>query len=342
MKHNVFVISTEYQFIGALSIIEQFFPKDAFENTLVFTKVRTGDIVIDRLPKHIKVLKFDFYKDSNPKKIIIDFFTGKDVANVSVVQPYRPDNIAFLWLAPKSANRVLQQDGALFYHDTEVNTLFNQLRVSLESIRDLAKKGIFPLWNLFYKKPIEKVPYIHELYLTNPEIFTHQHNGKKLTKFDLFPSVQSLNFKNFFKSLDDFDFSLLTNALFYIAPIIRDDSKYQEEAAEINKIKTILDKKHVFIKLHPNRIVSKQRDVLESVFGKDAIIANFVPAEVYMSQAINSAIVGVASTSLFYNNPKCKIYGLKRYYQKLGVYPAWKNVTLPKHVIPVNELSDFN
>src|SRR5690606_30121188 len=106
--------------------------------------------------------------------------------------------------------------------------------------------------------------------------------------------------------------------LIYLAPKIYDRALVETEIKQIERILQLTGKKKLLIKLHP-AARDFQIKMLTEHFDAE-VVRNGIPAEMYIANASNSVIVAAASTALFYHNPACRYYALKKYYMSLGLY----------------------
>jgi hypothetical protein len=340
-KHNVFVLSTEYQFILAISIIEEFFSNGDFTNQLVLKGPRSSDVNTQNLPEHVTFVKILFEDEDLESRIKKEIF-NKEINNLFVVHTYRAYETYVLSLAPKSTRIHLMQDGSLFYHTMEINLFLNRIKETFLIYKKLWEKNIILKKIVLYPRHIHKSRFIKELWMTNPDLFVDPKTKLKINKVHLFPkndTVEKCN-KLFFVKKEE-DYKEINDCLIYLAPIIRDRKIMPLEIDEIKKIKAKVNKKNIIIKLHPGIKDEFRLNMLKSVFG-DVVIQNYIPAEMYIANSKNSCVVGSASTALFYENTKCQSFALKKYYQRIGLYATWKNVALPKHVHIIDDLEDFD
>src|SRR5690606_10402643 len=57
-----------------------------------------------------------------------------------------------------------------------------------------------------------------------------------------------------------------------------------------------------------------------------------VPAELLIANLETSLILGVDSTSLYFQNASCQYSALYVYFQRNGVYPSFRSIPFPEHV----------
>jgi len=340
-KHNVFVLSTEYQFILAISIIEEFFSNGAFTNQLVLKGPRSSDVNTQNLPDYVSFVKI-LFEDKNLESRIKNEIYHKKIDNLFVVHTYRAYETYVLSLATKSTRIHLMQDGSLFYHTMEISLFLNRIKETYLIYKKLWDKKILLKKFVIYPRHLHKSRFIKELWMTNPDLFVDPKTKLKINKVHLFPkddTVEKCNKLFFVKKKEDF--KEISDCLIYLAPIIRDRTIMSLEIEEIKKIMAKVNKKNILIKLHPVILDEYRLNLMKSAFG-NVVMQNYIPAEMYIANSKNSCVVGSASTALFYENPKCQSFALKKYYQRIGLYATWKNVALPKHVHLIDDLSDFD
>lgn len=337
---NVFILGTEYHFLLAMSIIEEHYSSLSYRNQLVFTGRRLSNIDAKKLPENVYVTTLVFQDEQNLKaRVRLEIFE-KEIANLFVVHSYRALETYILSQASKNTRRHMMQDGSLFYHKIERPIVLNRIRETIEVYIHLWKKSICFTDLILYRRYLQQSGYIQELWMTHPDLYIEPNPTKPIHKINLFPKVNSVStFNNYFDVGKSGEFRGYNDCLIYLALIIKDEDLMLKEVEEIKKLLEKSNKANILIKLHPG---SRQRqfEILQQAFG-DVVIKNFVPAEMYIANAKESIVVGSASTALFYNNPECKVYALKHYYQRLGIYANWKNVKLPKHVKIVDFLEEL-
>lgn len=340
VRNNVFVLGTEYHFLLAMSIIEEHFSAPDDKNQLVFTGRRLSNIDAKKLPAHVSAITLVFDAENNLKTRVRNEIFNREIANLFVVHTYRALETYILSCTPRKTRKHLMQDGSLFYHKIERPIILNRIRETWDVYRHLWKKKIVFTDPILYRRYLQQSGYIQDLWMTHPDLYIEPNPTKPIHRITLFPKDNSVRkFNEYFDIDKSGEFKGFDNCLIYLALIIRDESLMHKEVLEIKKLLSTTGKKNVLIKLHPG---SKQAqfDVLRAAFG-DVVVKNFVPAEMYIANAVNSVVVGSASTALFYSNPNCKMFALKHYYQRLGIYANWKNVTLPSHVVLVDDLGDI-
>lgn len=339
--YNVFIVSTEYHFILVMSIIIEHFSGDQYKNRLIFNGPRSGDININSLPENVSAVRITF-NDKDFKSNIKDEITTKKIDNLFVAHTYRAYETYALSLASTNTKIHLYQDGALFYHTMEVSLVLNRLRETFMIYKNLWDKNIILKKIVYYKRHMHKSSFVNELWMTNPEIFVDPKTKLKINTIKLFTKNNSIKrFNDYFHTKKEEDYKEINNCLIYLAPIIRDMNFLSVEIEQIKRLKIKFNKERLIIKLHPGAKDKRHFNALKENFG-NVVIQNYIPAEMYIANSTNSCVVGSASTALFMKNEFCENFALKKYYQKLGIYASWKNVTLPEHVISINEFDEFD
>jgi hypothetical protein len=334
-KQNVFLLGTEYHFLMALSIVDAEYPANEYQNRFVFLGKRLQQIDKKSLPAHITALDFHFDQEPQVQERVRTEIIQDGVNNLFVVHAYRSLETYILSLMKKGATRRhLMQDGALFYNKIEKSVFLNHAKNVYQVYRDLWRKGIFFTDLLYYGRYMEKSGYIDEVWMTNPQQYVGPPVKKPVHVVKLFPNADSPAVYTRYFNVDREVLTQLEDCLLYLPVFVKTPEKVQEEIDCIKRIIKKLDKKKVFIKLHPNSF-EFQRKAMEQAFGK-YVFKNNVAAEVYIANARNAHVVACASTSLFYHNPSCKYFALKRFYQSMGIYSNWYNIHLPPHVTVVD------
>ncbi len=337
---NVFVLSTEYHFLLAMSIIDSHFADVQYDNVLVLKGPRLASIDDTSLPNGISAIRL-LFEDSQFRKRLKEEVFGSPIGNLFVVHTYRAYESYVLSLASGKTRIHLMQDGSLFYHTMEVSLFLNRIRETYMIYKNLWDKGILLKTVLYYPRHMHRSRFINELWMTDPELFVDPKTKLKINQVKLFPYPESI--ERYGRCFDTAkgDFRGIEDCMIYLAPIIRNEADLPIEIEQIRKLKEKIGKKNLIIKLHPGVKGKAQFNHLQEAFG-DVVRQDYIPAELYIANSVRSCVVGSASTALFYNNPSCQNFALKRYYQRLGIYAAWKNVALPAHVHQINELEDFD
>jgi hypothetical protein len=230
------------------------------------------------------------------------------------------------------------QDGALFYNRIEKGILGNRIKETFRIYSSLWKKGIFFSDIIWYGRFMEESNYVDELWMTNPVEYIGPKTKKPVNLINYFPGEDSANRVSRYFLQTDFPADL-DKYMIYLSPIIKSKAHVDIEISQIKELMNCLNLERAILKLHPNT-PDFHYEKLREEFG-EVVIRNYVPAEVYIARAINSFVIGCASTSLFYNNPSNTYIGLKEYYQQLGIYADWKNINLPSHVKKMNTIRDI-
>lgn len=330
-KQNVFLLATEYHFLVALSIVDSYFPATGYKNRFVFIGNRLSQINKDSLPENIHAFDFFFDDEMDVKGKVQREVIGSGIDNLFVVNAYRPlETYVLSLMNTRKTQRHLIQDGALFYNKIEKSVFLNHTKNVFQVYKGLWKKKILFTDLLYYGRYMEHSGYIDQIWMTNPDEYVGPVLKKKVNLLKLFPNTASIAAYSSYFNLDKEILEGLQDCLLYLPVFVKTEDKVQEEIECIQRIVSKLNKKKVFIKLHPNAF-DFQLKAMQKAFGS-FVFKNNVAAEVYIANARNSHIVACASTSLFYHNPSCKYFALKRFYQDLGIYSNWYNIHLPPHV----------
>lgn len=330
-KQNVFLLATEYHFLVALSIVDSYFPAVTYENRFVFIGKRLRQIRKESLPENIKAFDFFFDEERTVQDKVQREVIGLGIDNLFVVNAYRPLETYVLSLMDSGkTQRHLIQDGALFYNKIEKSVFLNHSKNVFQVYKELWKKKIWFTDILYYGRYMEHSGYIDQVWMTNPDQYVGPTLKKKVNVLTLFPKSDSIETYSAYFDLNNEILESLQDCLLYLPVFVKTEDKVQEEIQCIQRIVKKLGKKKVFIKLHPNSF-DFQLKAMQEAFGS-FVFKNNVAAEVYIANARNSHVVACASTSLFYHNPSCKYFALKRFYQDLGIYSNWYNIHLPPHV----------
>ncbi|MCZ8216048.1 MAG: polysialyltransferase family glycosyltransferase, partial [Cyclobacteriaceae bacterium] len=285
----------------------------------------------DSLPKNIKAFDFFFDEEHNVQHRVQQEIISEGIDNLFVVNAYRPlETYVLSLMNPRRTQRHLIQDGALFYNKIEKSVFLNHTKNVFHVYKGLWKKKIWFTDLLYYGRYMEHSGYIDQVWMTNPEQYVGPALKKKVNVLTLFPNPDSIPTYSTYFGLSDEILEGLQDCLLYLPVFVKTEDKVQDEINCIKRIVKKLGKQKVFIKLHPNAF-DYQLKAMKEAFGS-LVFKNNVAAEIYIANARNSHIVACASTSLFFYNPSCKYFALKRFYQDLGIYSSWYNIHLPPHV----------
>jgi hypothetical protein len=339
MSTNIFLLGTEYHLLLTLSIIEAKFSGPDYHNLLVVVGKRLTAMDVDKLPANIEVMAFDFDKDPDGKANADKKILALKPAHIFVFHTYRPLEVYLLSSVPTTTGRHLVQDGSVFYTRVEKNMFFTQIKNTWALHKMLRNKGVRLGKIVPVRKSIKQSQLIDDIWLTNPEIYV-EAPGKPKPKvyFKLFPFDETRHqYSTYFKAEGDSKIGPFEDYLMFLPPHLREDNQMQKCVELLKELIAKLGKRNLLIKIHPNSS-QKQLDFFKKEFG-DVVIKNHIPAELYFANASDTIIVAAASTSLFYYNPLCTYFALIRFFQNIGLYPDWKHVNLPEHVVKVNELN---
>jgi hypothetical protein len=328
---NVFILGTEYHFIVSMCIIEQYFHTENYTNRLVLLGKRLSQLSVDSLPKGFEVIPFVLDEVAHPEETIHNKILAGTVANVFAVHTHRaPDTLILSKVNKKTTIVHLYQDGALFYNRIEKNLLSDRLKQVLNIYKTLWRKGVYFTKPVWFGRFIEESAIVDEIWMTHPTYYIGPATRKPVHVIEYFKPSEALRFWRYFNELPPEN---LQNALIYLAPLMRKEDRANRELDEIEKLRKKFPHKTLLIKVHPNTYPF-HIEGLRKHYG-DQVIKNYVPAELYFALATDSTIVACASTSLFYQNPSCRYFALKSYYQEIDLYDAVYNVQLPDYVQPL-------
>jgi hypothetical protein len=338
-KVNVFVLGTEYHFLLAMFIIHERFQSSEYLNKLVFLGRRLSHIDRDALPSNVITDTFQVELEKQPVDAVNNRILNGAVKNLFMVNVYRASDTLIVSMAHKSTRVHLMQDGALFYNNIEKSIFKSRIKQTTKIYLSLWKKKVLFTDLLWYGRYMETSNYVHEIWMTNPNEYVGPSTNKKVNLIKYFDSQEIVQKINSYFLKDDNLPPILDGFLIYLSPIIKVKDHVAIEIAKLKALLQHLPLKKILIKLHPNS-PDFHLEALKKHF-EGHVVRNFVPAEVYISRAKNSVVIGCASTSLFYNNPACQYFGLKAFFQDLGIYAKWKNVNLPSHVRQVESMDNL-
>ena len=340
MITNVFVPGTEYHMLLTMSIIEDRFSGKDYHNLLVFTGKRHQNLNVAALPANVELVFFDWDKDPEAK-VKADAILARKPKDIFVFHSYRPFDVYLLTYSDKGTGLHLVQDGSNFYFKIDKTYLRTRWDLTKKIWKGLRSKGIWPRGFHFATKSIKQSPHIHDIWITNPEIYVEVPNKiRPKVPFRLFPNDATRNnYNQYFKGEGWDGTQTFDDYLFFLPPHLREDWQLEKCGELLEDLINRLGKKNLMIKIHPNS-PQRQLDYFTEKFG-DVVVRNHIPAELYFNSATDSIIISAASTSLLFNNPSCRYYALITFFHKIGLYPTWKHMNIPAHVHAVDSLEDI-
>jgi hypothetical protein len=311
-------------------------------NILVFTGERLSEIARKNLPSNINIIDILVEQEENLRMKIFETILRHSIANLFVFTAYRDLETYLLCTVNRNTKRHLIQDGANFYFRILKPLLFSRIKETLRIYSNLWRKGILLKRFVLYKKHFAQCGFIDCVWVTNPDIFPRPWLFKKPIFTVNQPSTENgiEKFYKYFISKTDLYSIRLNDYLIYLPGRL---TKKNDILCEIAQLKLIVDRlkiKNVLIKLHPNSL-NYHFDLFKANFENCTVIQNYIPAELYIAKAVNSYIIGIASVSLFYNNPDCKFFSLIKLHQQFKIYPRWIKPALPYHIKVVESINDI-
>jgi hypothetical protein len=336
IDNNLFILTTEYHFLLAVNIIEQQYDSPQFQNVLVFTGERLSMIKKENLPSGIRVLDMREEYNESFERFVRQKILAPTLTNIFVFTAYRDLETYVLCSAGPSIAKHLIQDGANFYFKITNSVTWSRLKETVKIYRNLWQKGVLLKKFVLYKKHLADCSFVDRVWVTNPEVYLAPRTDKPISKVSLFASNRAIETSLVYFGLKK---NSIQDTLIYLSSKL---SREDDIAQEIRQLKLILAtsrKRDVLIKLHPNAPVLQQSLFISS-FG-DKVLKDFVPAELYLVQAADCCVVGVASAALFFENLRCRYYTVIKIFQHLGIYPKEVQVEFPEHVKVIGHVSEI-
>jgi hypothetical protein len=254
-----------------------------------------------------------------------------------VFTAYRDLETYLLNAVGNGVRRHLVQDGANFYFKISKPVFWSRLKETIKIYRNLWRHGIVLKKLVLYRKHMAQCEFIEQVWVTNPEIYqAPKVSTKPISKINLLTGKSIEACYRYFDMLEAQEYS---NAIIYLSSRYTDENAVLLEIAQLKYILDRLKKPRLIIKLHPNAPII-QVNLFRIAFA-DSVIKNFVPAELYISKAIGTYVIGVASAALYYNNPRCSYYSLVKIFQSIGVFPTSIEVSFPVHVEVLASINDL-
>lgn len=318
MKKNVFIISTEYHLMEAVSYIVNRFNTDEFEN-YIYQLSRRDSKRFDRfnirhefIPAHFQLIEYDAgvkyekeFKDSlnkllalNPEKLF--FF---DEGHYWIPYLIRK-------LKRKGCVICMGPDGSNAYGNDDL-TFKYIYRYIIRFLRFVySHRLIPPFYPIIKRHHYAYTPGIDELWLEFPEKFNNFY-GKKLIKQPVLNKSQSIDIVS---KIFDFDYDRNCLREEWNDAILIIDNPYGERTVDkmIEIVKAVRQRYpnyRLYIKAHPGtsqNAIDKYRKELDGV----SFLANNFPAELYILSFRHSMILSIYSTSMLCNNPQCRFFWL--------------------------------
>lgn len=268
-------------------------------------------------------------KENDLKNKICGSVFNRSIENLFVFTAYRDLETWLLCTVPQSTKRNLVQDGANFYFEIKKTVFLSRLKETLKIYRNLWKKGILFIKPVLYKKHMAQCPFVDFVWVTNPEIYPEPFfNRKPVVSFSLFSTEKIKQDLGRYFSIDvNRNYN---DHVIYISTRLTDRKAVENEIVQLKIVIARSGKQNLLIKLHPGA-AAVQTDLFNEAFG-DCVIKNSVPAELYITGAKHSYIIGTASAALYYNNPSCRYFSLIKIHQQLEIFPSRIEVRFPIHV----------
>jgi hypothetical protein len=336
---NVFVLTTEYHFLLAMNIILEHYTTPQFNNRLVFTGQRLSGVVLKNLPDHVETLVLTAEHERNFKRRIQQDVLRLRPKNIFVFTAYRDLETYLLFAVGNKTSRHLVQDGANFYFEIKKSVAWSRIKETIKIYKNLFRKGIFFKKLILYKKHLADCSFIDFVWVTNPNVYLSPRSSRQpVNKINLLPNDAIRNLCCHYFGLDNLN--VYQDFVIYLSPRLTKRELILNEIDQVKLIHENFKSRNLLIKLHPGA-PTLQNDLFRTTFG-ERVVRDSTPAELYISKAINTDVIGIASAALFYNNLRCRYFSLIKVYKGLGLFDADTEVRFPSHVNVIEHLSQLH
>lgn len=315
MKKNVFIISTEYHLMEAVSYIINSFNNGEYDNYIYQISPRDSKrfdrfkIKYDFIPAHFQLIKYDLggkyekeFKDSlkelisqKPERLF--FFDEGHYWIPYLIKKVRQNNCT-ICLGP---------DGANVYHNEDLTWRYIFRYVYHFLIFIYSHRLFPPFFTVIKRHHYAYTPGIDELWMEFPEGFNNYYK-KKLVKQPVLNNPQTIE-----TVAKIFDFNLEAVSEERKNAILLIDSPFGNRTVDkmmeiISDVRKRYPDYSLYVKAHPG--TSQYAIDKYSEIGNVSFLGNNYPAELYILSFKQSIIISVYSTSILCNNPDCRFYWL--------------------------------
>ena len=309
MKTNIFLIHTYYHLYLSINLIFDRY-KD-YNNVIYYTKNhRASRDFSNELP----FLEFKYFeKGKFGTKSFLNSLLNYKAERFFFFQENCSESIYLVHkLSKKGVIISLLQDGSKPYHTyKKKRLLYCVLRDTINDYKQMINRRAVVTTVFFhnnYKYAFLKP--IKEVWLSYPERFVNR-TRKLIIKM---PEFSSESIK-YLASLFQFDMERMNSeCIFYLGENLKKEYVQIE-----NKIVEFIINRYsgvkIFYKMHPNQMKNSPETVnwLRNVKNVE-IIADDIPAELYILSMRKGLIISRSSTTMLTNNPRCKYYYTHKLY----------------------------
>jgi hypothetical protein len=326
---NLFVSFTEYHLMLCISIIQEHFAGEEYENHIWMLGGNLGRIKADS--QQLGNIQAEQLEGKRCLSGIIPAIRQEGWERVFVFHEYEPVSAYIAREIRRDCIRCLVEDGTAMYQQIHKLALPSRIRETFHKLKKSRRLGLLPLGINLVKNTHATSTWIQELWLTHPEMFKPRRSQYQ----DAIQPVKLLDSETKYQlTLQVFGVEAperLENALFYIGRVSYGDVYMEREIASLQHLAAAKGVERVLIKPHPLSDVAQIRAYQES-FGEGCILHSSLPAELHLYGAENCVIAAMDSTALYYNNQRSSYFVLYRLLQQQGAYPAWREIPYPEHV----------
>lgn len=196
-------------------------------------------------------------------------------------------------------------------------------------------EGLMYLWN---SKKYAHLKSIDKLYLTFPEIYENW-NMKEILKIKM---TRGGDYENVLDSIYDWEDSLLQereNIIFYMNQPMHDDGTF--ETKFLTELIAKFANTKIYIKLHPLTHNIEKIKLYKNI-PNVMVIKSLIPAELFIMKLKESIVLSINSTSMFLDNPNCKLYYLSNLFKnQIQIIKRYKILKYPPHIKIANSIDDI-
>ena len=348
MEKNVFIISTEYHLMEAVSYIINSFNSGDYDNYIYQISPRDSKrfdrfkIKYDFIPAHFQLIKYDLggkyekeFKDSlkelisqKPERLF--FYDEGHYWIPYLIKKLRKNNCT-ICMGPDGSNAYQNEDLTWGY-------IFKYVYHFLIFI--YSHRLFPPFFTVIKRHHYAYTPGIDELWMEFPEGFNNYYK-KKLVEQPVLNNSQTIEAVS-----KIFGFKREEVSEEWKNTILLIDNPFGNRAVDkmvevISDIRKRYPDYRLYVKAHPG--TSQYAIDKYSEFGNVVFLGNNYPAELYILSFKQSIIISIYSTSMLCNNPDCRFYWLyPMFYGFFDESYNMDNLTNPtRHIISANCSGDI-
>ena len=349
-KSVLFLVHTEYHMMVALSLIaDKFDDKQRYDlhiyQTENFSKTRFQFDKNVNLLNHLSydTIKFEEREFRYNKQLVAAINTIlKTSYDVFVIFNHHAFLPVFLTkqLYKKGTNIFLAPDGLKPYSNTKKLTPRWSTKTAIKFYKFLKANQLSFVW-YFPTITYANLRVIQKVYVQFPETYNNI-TKKKVEKVSVLYSKRAKQLvNNYFKFNITNELSVLVKTIFYLNIPANDQAIYDFEIKILKELLARFPDYTLIIKLHPlTEEVQKQKF---KALKKVLLITKSYPAELYISELLDSIVISFWSTACLINNKNTRVYWLYKALIKNKIMLDYVKIINPTaHIQEVEEISQIH